>query len=147
MTTRLENSQRSMKVKKPALHRRFVLFVVDSWRVVMDNRFNPLRHIPDPSLQMYFTLVLFVMWSFYFGLIAAYWGGLFGYYNTITSLIVHIAIVVPVGFTNAIFLDAERENAPWLYQWRQENEQWRFWLKRPSLKGKNIVKWDIDKEA
>ena len=147
MTTRLGNTQRSMKVKKPALHRRLVLFIVDSWRVVMDNRFNPLRYIPDPSLQMYFTLVLFVMWSFYFGLIAAYWSGLFGFYNTLVSLVVHIAVVVPVGFTNAIFLDAEREHAPWVYKWRQENEQWRFWLKRPSLKGKNIVKWDLDKEA
>ena len=147
MTTRLGNTQRSMKVKKPALHRRLVLFIVDSWRVVMDNRFNPLRYIPDPSLQMYFTLVLFVMWSFYFGLIAAYWSGLFGFYDTLVSLVVHIAVVVPVGFTNAIFLDAEREHAPWVYKWRQENEQWRFWLKRPSLKGKNIVKWDLDKEA
>ena len=85
-------------MKKPALHRRLVLFVVDSWRVVMDNRFNPLRYIPDPSLQMYFTLVLFVMWSFYFGLIAAYWSGIFGFYNTLVSLVVHIAVVVPVGF-------------------------------------------------
>ena len=134
-------------MKKPALHRRLVLFVVDSWRVVMDNRFNPLRYIPDPSLQMYFTLVLFVMWSFYFGLIAAYWSGIFGFYNTLVSFVVHIAVVVPVGFTNAIFLDAEREHAPWVYKWRLENEQWRFWLKRPSLKGKNIVKWDLDKEA
>ena len=58
-------------MNKPALHRRLILFIVDSWRVVMDSRYNPLKYIPDPSLQMYFTLVLFVMWSFYFGVVAA----------------------------------------------------------------------------
>ena len=41
--------------------RKFIMFVVDSWRLVMDNRYNPLKYIPDPSLQTYFTLVLFTM--------------------------------------------------------------------------------------
>ena len=36
---------------KPPLHRRLIMFVVDSWRVVMDNRYNPLKYIPDPSLR------------------------------------------------------------------------------------------------
>ena len=53
----------------------------------MDYRFNPLRHIPDPSLQMYFTLVLFTMWSVYFGFVASYYMGWLGY-NTIVSIIV-----------------------------------------------------------
>ena len=132
--------------KKPALHRRILLFVVDSWRVVMDNRYNPLKWIPDPSLQMYFTLVLFTMWSVYFGFVASYYMGWLGY-DTITSLIVHFAVIIPLGMTNAIFLDAERDNAPWLFEWRSQQEQWKFWKNRPSTKGKNIITWDIDKEA
>ena len=133
-------------MKKPPLHRRLILWIVDSWRVVMDHRFNPLRFIPDPSLQMYFTMVLFTMWSVYFGFVASYYMGWLGY-STITSLIVHFAVLVPLFFTNAIFLDAERDNAPWHYKWREQQLSWKFWQNRPSLKGKNIIKWDIDKEA
>ena len=129
---------------KPALHSRFILFAVDSWRVVMDNRYNPLKYVPDPSLQMYFTLVLFVMWSFYFGIVAAYWGGIFGAYNSLVSLVVHIAVLVPIAFTNAIFLDAERNGDKWQINWRQEQRSWKFWQKRTKP---NMVKWDIDKEA
>jgi len=133
-------------MKKPPIHRRLILWVVDCWRVVMDNRFNPLRYIPDPSLQMYFTMVLFTLWSVYFGLVATFYMGWLGY-NIITSIIVHFAVLIPLFMTNAIFLDAERDNAPWLYKWREQQESWKFWLQRPSLKGKNIIRWDIDKEA
>ena len=132
--------------KTPPLHRRLLLFVVDSWRVVMDNRFNPLRYIPDPSLQMYFTLVLFTMWSVYFGFVASYYMGWLGY-DTITSLIVHFAVIVPIGFTNAIFMDAERENAPWLFKWRTEQRTYKLWqkIRRPNYEKR--IPWDIDREA
>ena len=105
--------------KKPALHRRFLLFVVDSWRLVMDAKYNPLRFIPDPSLQAYFTLVLFTMWSVYFGFVASFYMGWLGY-STVTSIIVHIAVVLPVAFTNAVFLDAERDGSRWVQDWRDE---------------------------
>ena len=133
-------------MRKPPLYRRAIMFVVDSWRLVMDNRYNPLKYIPDPSLQTYFTMVLFTMWSVYFGFLASYYMGWLGY-STITSLIIHFAVLLPIAFTNAVFLDAERENAPWMHEWRTQQEQWKFWLKRPSLKGKNIVRWDLDREA
>ena len=80
--------------------KKLILFIVDSWRLVMDNRYNPLRHIADPSLQTYFTLVLFVMWSVYFGFVASFYMGWLGY-STLTSIIVHIAVILPVAFTNA----------------------------------------------
>ena len=131
-------------MNKPALHRRLILFAVESWRVVMDNRYNPLKYVQDPILQMYFSLVLFVMWSFYFGIVAAYWGGIFGAYNSLVSLVVHIAVLVPIAFTNAIFLDAERNGDKWQINWRQEQRSWKFWQKRTKP---NMVKWDIDKEA
>ncbi len=99
--------------------KKFILWVVDCWRLVMDNRYNPLRFIPDPSLQMYFTMVLFTMWSVYFGFVAALYMGWLGY-SIVTSLIVHFAVLIPLFFTNAIFLDAERDGAQWLKDWRDE---------------------------
>jgi len=99
--------------------KKFIMWVVDCWRVVMDNRFNPLRYIPDPSLQMYFTLVLFTIWSVYFGFVATYYMGWLGY-DTVISIIVHIAVVLPIGFTNAVFIDAERDGHKWLKDWRNK---------------------------
>ena len=130
-------------MKQPPIHRRLIMWIVECWRLVMDNRFNPLKYIPDPSLQAYFTLVLFTMWSVYFGFVATYYMGWLGY-NTITSIIVHFAVLLPVLFTNAVFKDAERDNAPWLYKWREEQKSWKFWQNKPKP---NMVKWDIDKEA
>ena len=57
-------------VKKPSLFRRFTMSLVSGWRRVMDVRYNPLKYVPDPSLQTYFMLVLFVAWSVFFGLFA-----------------------------------------------------------------------------
>jgi len=133
-------------MKKPSLYRRVILFVVDNWRLVMDAKYNPLRFIPDPSLQTYFMLVLFTMWSVYFGFVASFYMGWLGY-STVTSIIVHAGVLLPIAFTNAVFLDAERDGSRWLKDWRQEQESWSFWITRPSLKGKNICKWDLDKEA
>ena len=130
-------------MNKPAIHRRLILFVVDSWRVVMDNRYNPLRYIPDPSLQFYFTLVLFTMWSVYFGMVATFYMGWYGY-DTITSIIVHFALLIPLGFTNAIFKDAERNGDKWHKAWRDEESAWKFWQRKTKP---NMVKWDLDKEA
>ena len=133
-------------MKQPSLFRRFTMWVVDSWRVVMDARFNPLKYIPDPSLQTYFTLVLFTMWSVYFGFLATYYMGWLGY-DIVLSIIIHMMVLLPIAFTNAIFKDAERDGARWLKDWRTEQEQWKFWKNRPSTKGKNIIMWDIDREA
>ena len=118
-------------IKKPSLWRRFVFFVLDCWRLVMDARFNPLKYIPDPSLQTYFMLVLFTMWSAFFGLIAAYWGGWFGNYNTVVSIIVHAAVLLPIAFTNAIFIDAERNGSKWLAEWNRERKDCLWWISRP----------------
>lgn len=123
-----------------------ILFVVDSWRLVMNAKYNPLRFIPDPSLQTYFMLVLFTMWSVYFGFVASYYMGWLGY-STVTSIIVHIAVIVPLGFTNAVFLDAERENAPWLYRWRLNKQLDTQDLNLKKSNYEKRIKWDIDHEA
>ena len=133
-------------MKEPSKFRQVVLWVVDSWRLVMNAKYNPLKHIPDPSLQTYFMLVLFTMWSVYFGFVASYYMGWLGY-NTVVSIVVHIAVLIPLAFTNAIFLDAEREKAAWIYNWRTEQSTWKLWqkIRRPNYEKR--VKWDIDREA
>ena len=64
----LEMSEPNMK--KPNPFRTVVMGIVYSWRRVMDVKYNPLKYVPDPSLQAYFMLVLFVAWSLFFGVLA-----------------------------------------------------------------------------
>jgi len=42
-------------------------FILDSWNFVMDNRYNPLRHV-DMAAQHYFMHLLAWMWSMVFSL-------------------------------------------------------------------------------
>jgi|TARA_B100001094_G_C17598520_1_gene515400 hypothetical protein len=131
-------------MKRPNIFRRSVMLVVDSWRLVMNVKYNPLKHIPDPSLQTYFMLILFSIWSVAFGLIAIFWLG-FIEYNIITSIIIHLSILIPLTFTNAVFVDAERDGENWLKEWREEQSKYKLVANR--LKKKNLVMWDPFKEA
>lgn len=121
--------------------KRFLFWVVDCWNLVMDNRYNPLKYIPDPSLQAYFTLVLFTMWSVFFGFIAIYYMGWLGY-DIVTSIAVHISVIVPVIFTRLTFEEAKKNGSRWYTDYRQEQ-----WKKKLFPRKKNIVRWDMDKEA
>ncbi len=131
-------------MNKPNVFRRTVMFVVDKWRIIMNVKYNPLRHVPDPSIQTYFMVVLFTVWSITFGLIAIFWLGFIGY-NILTSILVHLAILIPIAFTNAVFIDAERDGENWLKEWREEQSKYKLLLNR--LKTKNLVLWDPNKEA
>ena len=131
-------------MKKPNIFRRTIMFIVDKWRIIMNVKYNPLRHVPDPSIQTYFMVVLFSVWSITFGLIAIFWLGFIGY-NILTSILVHLAILVPIAFTNAVFIDAERDGENWLKEWREEQSKYKLVLNR--LKTKNLVLWDPNKEA
>ena len=131
-------------MKKPNIFKRIILFIVDSWRVVMDVKYNLLKHIPDPSLQTYFMLILFSIWSVAFGLIAIFWLGFINY-SISTSIIVHLSILIPLIFTNAVFIDAERDGEKWLKEWREEQSRFRIVANR--LKTKNLVIWNPYKEA
>ena len=132
-------------MEKYNIFQKLLVWVIDCWRLVMDNRFNPLKYIPDPSLQAYFTLVLFVMWSAYFGLVATVYMGFD--YNTITSIIIHMAVIVPLIFTNLIFKDAEKNGRNWIYDYRADQERKRWWDKVRKPNYEKRIKWDIDKEA
>jgi hypothetical protein len=131
-------------MEKPNIFRRVVMSIVDKWRAVMNVKYNPLKYIPDPSLQTYFMLVLFTIWSITFGVIAIFWLGFLGY-NILTSILVHAAVVIPLAFTNAIFVDAERDGENWLKEWREEQSRYKLVMNR--LKTKNLVLWDPSKEA
>ena len=131
-------------MKKPSLFRRIIMSLVSGWRRVMDVKYNPLKHIPDPSLQTYFMLVLFTFWSVFFGFIAANYLGLLGY-NTVVSIVIHVAILLPLAFTNAIFIDAERDGHTWLKEWKAEQSRYKLVVNR--LKTKNLTLWDPSKEA
>ena len=132
-------------MEKYNIFQKILVWIIDCWRLVMDSRFNPLKYIPDPSLQAYFTLVLFVMWSAYFGLVATVYMGF--NYNTITSIIIHMAVVVPLIFTNLIFKDAEKNGRNWIADFRTDQERKRWWDKIRKPNYEKRIKWDIDKEA
>ncbi len=132
-------------MEKYNIFQKLLVWVIDCWRLVMDNRFNPLKYIPDPSLQAYFTLVLFVMWSAYFGLVATVYMGF--NYDTITSIIIHMAVIIPLIFTNLIFKDAEKNGRNWIAKYRTDQERKRWWDKVRQPNYEKRIKWDIDKEA
>ena len=98
-----------------------LLFVIDCWRLIMDNRYNPLRHVKDPSIQAYLTIVLFVMWSCYFGIVAAYYMDWLGY-SIVTSIWVHMAVIIPIIMTNQVFRDAEKDGSVWYKKLRNEKK-------------------------
>jgi hypothetical protein len=131
-------------MNKPTLFRRTIMNIVYGWRRVMDVKYNPLKYIPDPSLQTYFMLVLFTVWSVFFGLIATLYLG-FIEYNIVTSILIHAAILIPLAFTNAIFIDAERDGHKWLKEWKDEQSRYRLVANR--LKTKNLTIWNPNKEA
>ena len=96
--------------------KKLLFFAVDCWRLVMDNRYNPLRHIGDPSIQAYFTLVLFIMWSAYFAILAWSYIG-WESYSIVWSIWIHLAVVIPMIITNLVFKEAEKNGAKWYKEW------------------------------
>ena len=131
-------------MSKPSLFRRSVMFTVYAWRRVMSVKYNPLKYIPDPSLQTYFMLVLFTVWSVFFGFLAANYLGFFNY-NTVISIFIHVAVILPLAFTNAIFIDAERYGEQWLKEWKEEQSRYNLVANR--LRTKNLTIWNPNKEA
>ncbi len=129
---------------KPNIFKRLVMQVVNLWRKVMDAKVNPLRFIPDNTLQSYFMMVLFTIWSVTFGFIATYYLGWLGY-STVVSVAVHLTILIPIMITNAVFLDAERTGDQWLSEWKEEQSKYKLFMNRMKLK--NMVRWKSDTEA
>ena len=78
-------------------------FIVDSWNVVMDNKLNPLSHIPDLAVRHMVMQILAWMWCIVFSLLI---GDLtfFG-----TSVIGHTALIIGIVITVATFETAKRK--------------------------------------
>jgi hypothetical protein len=88
--------------------------------------------------------VLFTIWSITFGFIATYHLGWLGY-DAVTSIAVHLSILIPILVTNAVFIDAERDGEQWLAEWHAERSRYRLFTNR--LKTNNLVRWNPNSEA
>ena len=128
-------------MNKPNLFRRTIMFLLNTWRSVMDVKYNPLKYVPDPSLQAYFMLILFSIWCVFFGLITIYYLGFINY-SIIASLVIHGSILIPMMITNAVFIDAERDGEQWLKEWQEEDYKYKVFLRR--IKMQNLVRWNRD---
>ena len=115
------------------------MFLLNTWRNVMDVKYNPLKYVPDPSLQAYFMLILFSIWCVFFGLITIYYLGFINY-SIIASLVIHGSILIPMMITNAVFIDAERDGEQWLKEWQEEDYKYKVFLRR--IKMQNLVRWN-----
>lgn len=125
-------------MKKPNFFKRIIMLSVLMWRVVMNVKYNPLKYVPCPVLQSYFMLVLFVIWSVFFGFIATVYLGLVNY-STVASILIHLSVLVPLVITNAVFIDAERDGHKWLIEWESEQSKYKLFTNR--LKVKNTTIW------
>ena len=126
--------------------KRLLFWVIDCWRLVRDMRYNPLRHVKDPSIQMYIYLALFIMWSGYFGVLA--WTYLeWVNYSITQSIFIHLGVLIPLFITNAIFAEAEKNGAKWYKDFRlqQDIEAMDKRLSRSNYEKR--VRWDLDREA
>ena len=85
----------------------------EGYCLVMDNKHNPLRHIPDPTSRLVITMALAWLWCVTFGL---YWGSIF---YTGLSFVAHLALLFMVFLTAAVFYDADKRHDHWLTELRQ----------------------------
>ena len=80
--------------------------------------------------------VLFIVWSIFFGFSRrlSRWFG----YNTL-GIIIHCLCFC--AFTNAIFIDAERDGHKWLKEWKEEQNRYTIITNR-LVKSKNFKVWN-----
>ncbi len=76
---------------------------LDCWRLVMDNRWNPLRHL-DLASQHYLMQVLGWMWSMVFTL------AFLSIFHFAWLWIAHLLVIAALCFTAAVFQTAERSS-------------------------------------
>ncbi len=77
--------------------------IVSSWEAVMDNRYNPLRHL-DPASQHFVMQVLGWMWSMVFSL-----SFLSIFYFSMVWM-AHLLMLSGVALTVATFRQAEKQS-------------------------------------
>tara|TARA_R100001126_G_scaffold102652_1_gene88000 strand:+ start:486 stop:776 length:291 start_codon:yes stop_codon:yes gene_type:complete len=78
-------------------------FIHNSWNVIMDNRYNPLRNIPDVNTRHLIMQILAWMWCIIFSM----WLGsviAFG-----ISAAIHALLIAGVFITAGVFETAKRK--------------------------------------
>ncbi len=109
------------------------------WDSIMNLKYNPISYIRNTSLQMYFMIVLSILWTLTFcGLIA-------GWMNVIPLIYGHIAFVFSAFFTYGIFEDAARDGREWFLRWDKEYTLSKAFKNKDRTK--NACKWDLEIEA
>ena len=109
------------------------------WDSIMNLKYNPISYIRNTSLQMYFMIVLSILWTLTFcGLIA-------GWMNVIPLIYGHIAFVFSAFFTYGIFEDAARDGREWFLKWDREYTLSKAFKNKDRTK--NACKWDLEIEA
>ena len=110
-----------------------------SWDSIMNAKYNPLSYIKNISLQMYFMIMLSIIWTVSFcGLIA-------GWANVIPLIYGHIGVLFAIFMTYGVFKDAEKAGSPWYDKWTSKYAMRTAYVKRD--KTKNVCKWNLEIEA
>tara|TARA_B110000444_G_scaffold150499_1_gene140822 strand:+ start:657 stop:965 length:309 start_codon:yes stop_codon:yes gene_type:complete len=91
------------------------MYFYDTWNVVMNPRYNPLKRIPSLVVQFYVTMILAIGWAVAFGLSMGWFLGIF------TNVLAHVGIIFMAFFTASTFYDAERDGKVW---WIDLKSQW-----------------------
>lgn len=82
----------------------------------MDNKRNPLRHMPDSTSRLVITAALAWLWCVTFGL---YMGSIM---YTGLSLIAHLALLFMAFLTAVVFYDADKRHNRWLTELREASK-------------------------
>ena len=110
-----------------------------SWDSIMNAKYNPLSYIKNISLQMYFMIMLSIIWT------ASFCGLIAGWANVIPLIYGHIGVLFAIFMTYGVFKDAEKAGAPWYDKWTSKYAMRTAYVKRD--KTKNVCKWNLEIEA
>ena len=101
-------------------------FILGNWKLIMDHRYNPLRHM-DMASQHYFMQVLAWMWSMIFSL------SFLSIFQFHILWLAHLLIIAGVFATVAVFKYAESRST-------QK-------VPVPNLSRGSACVWQLDREA
>ena len=110
-----------------------------SWDSIMYAKYNPLSYVKNISLQMYFMIMLSIVWT------ASFCGLIAGWANVIPLIYGHIGVLFAIFMTYGVFKDAEKAGAPWYDKWTSKYAMRTAYVKRD--KTKNVCKWNLEIEA
>ena len=110
-----------------------------SWDSIMNAKYNPLSYVKNISLQMYFMIMLSIIWT------ASFCGLIAGWANVIPLIYGHIGVLFAIFMTYGVFKDAEKAGAPLYDKWTSKYAMRTAYVKRD--KTKNVCKWDLEIEA